>query len=68
MPVGDHDLVHHAESLQQTALVIIRDGGLAAFVMPKDLGRCERYDQVVAEGAGLLEKLEVARMKNIIAA
>jgi alkylation response protein AidB-like acyl-CoA dehydrogenase len=67
MALGDDDFIDHAEALEEDAFVFIRDRGFAAFVVPEDLGGGEGNDQVIAEGAGLLEELEVAGVEDVVA-
>jgi hypothetical protein len=47
--------------------VIIGDGWFPAFVMPEHLRRCEADDQKIPERPGLLEKLEMAGVEDVVA-
>jgi hypothetical protein len=49
-------------------LVFFRQRRTAFLVMPEDLVGCETHRQVVAQGFGFSEKLDMAGMDNIITA
>ena len=66
--VADHDLIDHFECRHQGQLMILWDRGAALLVLPQHRVGSEADGEVAAECPRFAEKLNVARVEDVVAA
>jgi hypothetical protein len=67
VPLGDDHLIDHSQALEESFLVVVRDGRFPALVVPEHICRRERDNEIISHRTSFLEELKMTGMKDIIA-
>ena len=63
---ADHRVIDHGEVAKEFEFVFLREGGAAFFVVPKDIIGSKAHGEVVTEGAGFAEELNMTGVDDIV--